>query len=273
MSKLRPEKKKSNRSGCFLIVAAVVFVVASGIYFLSAGIRDAKRVEQTLIDQFGWATIFTPEIDGSISPERIEKFIRVRQAVQAACVDYQAVLDSVIKLEQMEANKEGTASEVASTGMEGFKSVFNAGPTMLNFSQTRNQALLDAEMGIGEYMYIYLAAYGEQLASESTSTYSGTEEAYPSSRTRKEYIQILHNQLKALETSDQRPAYAGLADRLRQEQSALETGSQLSPWSNGPVGVTKESLAPFQQELNDLYCPGVVKIELLQKNRGFQLGG
>ena len=265
--------KKGKRPGCLLIILALVFVTASGIYFSTAGIRDAKRLEQTLIDRFDWANNYTPSIDGAIPPQRVEKFIRVRQAVQTRCLDYQAVLSSIASLDNIESNQETTAREAASTGMEGFKSAFSAGPKMVEFSNTRNQALLDEEMGIGEYIYIYLTAYGQQLASESASPYSGMEEAYLSPRARKEYIQILNNQLAAIEASGEQTSNADLSEHLRQEIEALETGSRLSPWPNGPVGAARESLHPYQQQLAELYCSGVVKIELLQKNRGFQFEG
>jgi hypothetical protein len=32
-------------------------------------------------------------------------------------------------------------------------------------------------------------------------------------------------------------------------------------------------LAPYQQQLDELYCSGLVKLELLQKNRGLQFEG
>jgi len=265
--------KKSKRPGCLIIALAVVFVAVSGIYFSTAGIRDAKRLEQTLIDRYDWANNYTPSPDGAIPPQRVKNFIKVRQAVQARCHDYQAVMDSIANLDKIDSDPDATASEAASTGMEGFKSAFSAGPKMVEFSNARNQALLDEEMGIGEYIYIYLAAYGQQLASESDSPYSGMEEAHLSPRARREFIQILNNQLAAIEASGEQASNADLAAHLRQEIEALETGARLSPWPDGAVGAAAESLAPYQQQLDGLYCSGLVKLELLQKNRGFRFEG
>ena len=128
-------------------------------------------------------------------------------------------------------------------------------------------------MGIGEYMYIYLTAYGEQLASESASPYSDMTEAWLSPRARREFVRILGNQLAALEASGQQSSHTGLVNELQQEIEALKDGSHPSPWPLGPVGKSRESLTPYQQQLANLYCSGIVKIELLQKNRGFQLEG
>jgi len=273
MMKPKSVKHKGNRKGCFVIALIISFVIVSGFYFLTKGVRDAKHIEQTLIDRFGWAEDFIPPLDGSIDPQRIEAFIRVREAVQAGCADYQAVLISINSLEELESNQEDSASEVASTGLQGLKSAFSAGPKMVKFSTTRNQALLDEEMGLGEYLYIYLTAYGEQLDRESASDFSNTEEAYVSERARKEYAQILANQLLALETGELQSNYPELVAALRAEIEALNDGSHMSPWPKGPIGEAQDSLNPYLQHLDNLYCSGIVKIELLQKNRGFRLEG
>lgn len=271
--KPKPIKQRGKRNGCLIIALTVSFVIASGFYFLSAGVREAKHIEQSLIDRFGWADDYVPPLDGSIDPQRIKAFIRVREAVQANCADYQAVLKSIRALDEIDTDQKNSSSEVASTGLEGFKSAFSAGPKMLRFSKTRNQALLDEEMGLGEYLYIYLTAYGEQLARESTSDFSNTAEAYVSERARTEYAKILANQRLALQESALLNNYPNLETDLQAEIEALNDGSHTSPWPDGPVGESRESLAPYQQQLADLYCSGIVKIELLQKNRGFELEG
>ena len=271
--KPKPIKQRGKTKGCLIIALTISFVIASGFYFLSTGVREAKHIEQSLIDRFGWADDYVPPLDGSIDPQRIKAFIRVREAVQADCAEYQAVLIDIKALDEIDTDQESSTSEVASTGLQGFKSALSAGPKMLKFSKARNQALLDEGMGLGEYLYIYLTAYGEQLAGESTSDFSNTAEAYVSERARKEYAQILANQRLALQDSVIQPGYPNLETDLLAEIEALNDGSHTSPWPGGPVGKSRESLAPYQQKLADLYCPGIVKIELLQKNRGFQLEG
>jgi hypothetical protein len=151
--------------------------------------------------------------------------------------------------------------------------VFSVAPKFLEFMEARNRSLLAEEMGLGEYIYIYLAAYGEQLANESASSYAGMDEAYISPRARDEFVQILGNQLAALEAAGQETFPEGLVADLQGEIEALEDSSQSSPWPSGPTGRTRESLAPYHDRLVELYCSGIVKIELQQKNRGFNFEG
>ena len=273
MSKTSKSHGKGSRGWRLLALATVLFFIVAGIYFVIVPVQESKRHEQTLIERFGWADKYTPSIDGSIPPHRVEAFIRVREAVQTNCADYQGILDDIIDLEALETDKDMSAGEKTSRGLGSFKSMFSAAPKMLEFMDARNTTLLAEEMGLGEYIYIYLAAYGEQLTREPDSRYSEMEDAYISPRTRKEFVHILENQLGELESAGPDTSHSDLIAELRGEIGALEDKSHPSPWPNGAGSMTSESLAPYRERLVELYCAGIVKIELLQKNRGLNLEG
>jgi hypothetical protein len=270
MSKVSPKKSKI---WPILTLATLAFFLVAGIYFVVAQTRESKRLERALIDRYDWASNYTPPIDGSVPPQRVERFIRVRQAVQPNCADYQSILDDLIGLETIEANQEMPPAKKVSKSIGGVVNVFSVPSKFLEFMETRNRSLLAQEMGLGEYIYIYLAAYGEQLANESASTYSSMDEAYISPRARDEFVQILGNQIAALEVAGPEGSPEGLVADLRGEIEALEDGSHSSPWPNGPTGRTRESLAPYHGQLVELYCSGIVRIELQQKNRGLEFEG
>lgn len=264
---------KNRRPWRILTIATVVFFIAAGIYFVAIPIQKSKRLEQTLIEQYDWANRYTPPANGYLSAKRVEGFIRVREAVQANCAIFQSILDNVIKLEDMEADQEMSAGDKASEGFDSLKTILSSAPTFLEFMDARNQALLAASMGLGEYMYIYLAAYGPQLAAEANSRYAGQEDAYMSQRTRNEYIQILRNQVDALDMAREVASHADLVAVLQAEIDTLKDSKDSSPWPDGPPAATRESLAPYQPQIGDLYCEGIVKVELLQKNRGLNFEG
>ena len=236
-------------------------------------IQQSKQLESSVIDRFGSATRYIPPTDGIIQPDRLERFIRVREAVQANCTIFQNIMDSVIKLETLDSDPDMPAGQIASEGFDSLKSMFSAAPSFLEFMDARNSALLTEEMGLGEYIYIYLAAYGEQLALESQGRYVDQEEAYLSPRARKEYVQILGNQLAALQSVDQDASSLALVADLQAEMTALTDGSHSSPWPDGAPVETGESLAPYRDRLSALYCEGIVRVEILQKNKGFNFEG
>ncbi len=259
----------------YLTIATIIFFLGAGTWFFVLPIQQSKRLEHSLIDQFGWAPRYIPPVDGVIQPDRLERFVRVREAVQANCRTFQSIMDNVIRLETLESDPNLSASQKTSEGFDTIKSMFSAAPTFLEFMDARNSALLAEEMGLGEYIYIYLAAYGELLAQESQGKYADQDEAYLSPRARKEYVQILGNQLAALQAADQNQdasSIALIAD-LQAEMAALEDGSHVAPWPDGPPARTGESLTPYSDRISALYCEGIVQVEILQKNKGFSFEG
>jgi len=256
-----------------LTLATVLFFIGAGIYFFILPIQESKRLEQALIDRYDWPTLYVPAAHGGVEPQRVEKFIRVREAVQDNCRTFQGILDSVIRLETLESDEDLAADEKASEGFDSLKDMFSAAPTFLEFMDARNNALLAEEMGLGEYIYIYLAAYGKQLAREADGRYAEQEDAFLSPRERKEYAQILGNQLTALETTEITAETRTLVADLKAAISATEDESRASPWPNGPPGRTRDSLAPYRERLSALYCEGIVRVEVLQKKRGLLSGG
>jgi hypothetical protein len=257
----------------FLTIATVLFFLGAGIYFVILPVQESKRLEQSLVDRFDWPEKYTPPATGSVPPERVEAFIRVREAVQPNCAIFQGILNDIISLEAVEADQEMSAAEKTSKGLGSFKSMFNAAPAFLEFMDARNLALLEEEMGLGEYFYLYLAAYGPQLAREPDSPYAAMEEAYMGQRTRQEFALILGNQLTALESSSQAASNQELLADLRAQIEGLASPSKSPPWPNGPVGMLGETLSPYRDHLEKLYCSGIVKTELLQKNRGLNFKG
>jgi len=151
--------------------------------------------------------------------------------------------------------------------------MYGAAPAFLIFMDARNEALLEKEMGIGEYMYIYLASYGPQLANEYTSRYAEQEDAFISHRARNEYIQILRNQMDALDLAGPETSHTQLKATLNGEMDRLKDSLEHSPWPEGPPSATRESLMPYQPKIDELYCEGMVRVELLQKNRGLSFEG
>ena len=267
--------QSKHRSWRYLTIATIVFFLGAGIWFFILPIQQSKQLEHSVVDRFGWATEYIPPADGIIPPDRLERFIRVRGAVQANCRIFQTIMDNVIRLETLESDPDLPASQKASEGFDSLKSMFSAAPNFLEFMDARNSALLTEEMGLGEYIYIYLAAYGELLALESQGRYVDQEEAYLSPRARKEFVQILGNQLTALQSvdQDQDASSLALAADLQAEMTALADGSHSSPWPDGPPGRNGESIAPYRDRLSALYCEGIVRVEILQKNKGFSFDG
>jgi hypothetical protein len=254
-----------------MVILAVLVIVTATVILVSQPIREAKRTEQTLNDRYGVSVAFVPAPDGSIPVERVEAFLRVREQVYEYCPEFQERISDFIRLDSLEQDDEAPKADVAREGVSGLKKLFSFGPAFLRFMETRNHALLEEEMGVGEYFYIYVLAYIEQLSHVDDTRYEGVEQAYVGSRARLELAQILRNQLDALMSGDAPPVDADLPTSLRDQIAGLSDGRYTLPWADGLPPAIAASLEPYEEPLAQLYCEGIAKIELMQKNKGFKI--
>jgi len=234
-------------------------------------VGEAKRTEQTLNERCGEAPVFVPAPDGSILPGRVEAFLRVRERVREHCSELQDRFGKLVRLDQLEQDENVPRTVVAREGIGGLKGLLSFGPAFLRFMEARNQALLEEEMGLGEYMYIYVLAYAEQLLQVHDSPFADIELAYVGNRARKELTQILRNQLDALESSEVRSVQTELVADLRDQIAGLSAGRQLLPWEDELPPAVAASLEPYAEPVAQSYCEGIAKIELMQKNKGFNV--
>ena len=95
-------KHSKHRGWRYLTIATIVFFLGAGTWFFIMPIQQSKQLEHKVSDRFGWATQYIPPANGIIQPDRLERFIRVREAVQANCRIFQNIMDSVIRLETLE---------------------------------------------------------------------------------------------------------------------------------------------------------------------------
>ena len=252
--------KKSWRTGCgYVVFSLIFFLLVAGLVALRP-VREAKRVEEQLNSRFGVASGFTPNPDGSVMPGRMVAFLTIREQLEQECDgfrDRQAQLDRL-------GRSEATGDMEAHDLLEGIKAAFGGGSGFFRLVRTRNRALTEAGMGIGEYCYIFTAAYNRQLS----AFIEGPDAVEPfKTRTRNELTRILRNQLAVLEMSRHAAEHEALVVDLRGEISALETGAHSIPWQDGLPSDLEASVEPFRARLDELFCEPAVRFELRQKNQ------
>ena len=71
--------------------------------------------------------------------------------------------EGLAAMERIDSKEDPDLEEVAAVMSESMKSVFGMGATMGEFYLARNSSLLEAEMSLGEYTYIYTLAYGPMI--------------------------------------------------------------------------------------------------------------
>ena len=256
---------KQTAIGCVvLIVLAVVFPIALGVMMMSPFNR-AVDARITIEQQFGPQEAFVPPPSGAPTPDRLEAFLEVRRALSLTCADFRHTEEQVRNLEsiddQDDISKLAAMKQVLSTS----RSMMGMGPLIGNFFETRNQSLLDAEMGLGEFTYIYVLAYREQILDPPEDLQLLGPRAI-NRRVHRALVSMLENQLQVLRD-------AGAADdeiaALETEISVLEEDTARIPWKEGLPPTITDALAPHREELDSLHCPATAPLELmLNEKRG-----
>jgi len=142
---------KQTAIGCVvLIVLAIVFPIVFGVMMMSPfnrAIESRNAIEQ----RFGPQEAFVPPPAGAPAPDRIEAFLDVRRTLAVTCADFSQMEEQVRKLEAFDDQDEVSRIDVVTQTLSTTRSMMGMGPLIGNFYETRNQSLLDAEMGLGEY--------------------------------------------------------------------------------------------------------------------------
>ncbi len=139
--------------GCgFVLVLAIV--VAGGLTWYSRELRGAYKemqaAEEQLAEAQGTIAAYAPPTDGVPVADRVEVFLRVRGALEEWRAHASAVTD-----EYAAARGQGGAGSV----WRRLGQTNDLAQTYAGFWQARNEQLLAAGMGAGEYMWYYGTIY------------------------------------------------------------------------------------------------------------------
>ena len=137
-------------------------------------------------------------------------------------------------------------------------------PLVGEFFEQRNQALLEAEMGLGEYAYIFALSYRDRLLEEPH------HELFLEGGLSPDVLELLRAALsRQFAASD---AAADLRPLLERELRVLRDDPRRLPWAEQPPPVIEQSLSPFRDQLDRAYCGATAGIDMdLDSRRAMML--
>jgi hypothetical protein len=254
----------------------VVGLVAAGFFGARKVVRDFEAVEeisQEVTERFGSIGDFVPAADGAIPPHRIEVFLEIRDLTASERQGLEASID------QLSRGVEGRPDGVVGT----LRSALGLLPQMARFMASRNSALLEAEMGRGEYLYYYATIYYAWLdfeaddgppfllvnAGHGSGIQIDDDEAVLARRGKiirgrlnRNLMPVLKNQLAIFDETKATEKALAWRTQLQAEVAALEADPTRLPWQNGVPNVIAGSLEPFRAELEESYSPLCNPIEV-----------
>ena len=270
---------KQTAIGCgVLLVIAIALPLVLGVMMMGPfkrAVDDRRAIEE----QFGPQEAYVPPASGVPAADRIEVFLRIRRELAAVkpgqavdgqagrlaepCADLTRAEDQLQKMETFDHQEEVDRMEVMKGAFSLTKSMMGVGPVIGHFYEIRNQSLLHAGMGLGEFTYIFTVAYRDRLLEER----DGEQLFGPrptNSRVRKALLSMLESQLAVLRSEDGADIEI---EALETEIAAMQADDTRIPWQDGIPPPITEALAPYRAELDELYCPAMAPLELLINER------
>ena len=259
--------------GCLVLVVLAVGMSYMGYRWVrdtTEAVEEAGRVERELEEEYGPARSFVPHAGPGVPADRMEVFLTVRDAL----TDSREELASAVR---------GLASEAEDGGVASGLRVARAGvsmvPRTLSFVSARNQALLDAGMGVGEYCWIYWFTYEAWLGhpagdselhefmKEHNSEHGsvqihvdgGMEPERITWQLRRDITAMLRNLENALAAD---PDQADLLEVVTAELAELDADPGRVPWQDGLPEAFAVGLEPYRERLEATYSSATNPFEL-----------
>jgi hypothetical protein len=254
----------------------MVLFFAGSYFFIKHRLDSLNKIDESekkLETVYGSVYDFTPDLDLNYSSQRIKKFLEIRSSLSSESAE----LDSAMLVMQKEI--EGVVDDPSFwDAITIIKGGFELIPDIVSYFLARNEALINNQMGLGEYNYIYYNAYyvvldkspsdgpkfrlegeGEDQDERYGETVFDDRLVKISRRVNHLAREHLKNLKEMLEVTDPSNIYLPIVE---EELSRLLSDRNYLPWSsNKPDFVT----APFQDyltELNGSYNPLLNPLEL-----------
>jgi hypothetical protein len=267
-----PRWIKVSGIGCLVLVLIAVGLVVGGIMLFRDSLRgfeQADSVLEAVAEQLGPIEGFRADPRGAIRSERVEAFLTARESVTPAREEMEQTLALL-------GGGDTGDRPVRAASLRKFVAGVGLLGEVADFLHQRNQALLDVEIGLGEYYYIYTLAYYSWLdrspddgpsfklvgdrgyVLETIESLDESEvRAYRTEMARESLnrllLPVLREQLSAVSGNETDRDLQSWREALAAEIEAMEADSYRLPWQDGLPPVIESSLMPYRDRLEASY--------------------
>ena len=276
--------------GCGAVILIILIILGIGYLFVKDTVQNVKGIEASsgrLEAEYGEIRDYVPPLDGRLESQRIEAFLAVRDRMASFREEMANSLTTISEgVRDTEGRKKNFWQILGIVG-KGLGTI----PMMIEFYSTRNDALLDVEMGPGEYTYIYVIAYYSWLEKDPADgppfPIMGDDDSHPpwerdEGRSQGEYEDevgenrayriarhvnwifrsMIQNQLDTIEEQSTTPVSGAWRMTLERELEELKEDRGRLPWEDRLPDVIASSFSSFRSRLEASYDPILNPLEV-----------
>ena len=246
--------------GCGGLVVLLVLALVGMSFSMRRAFDDAHADREVLEQQFGDSDAFTPAVDGIVSQGRVSAFLDVRTALAEVHGRIEGVDREMGDFEELTDDGEPELRVALPAVVRLTRSMMGLPWVFGEIERVRNHALVEGGMGIGEYTYIYVLAYHDELVTPKDQANLFSASA-TNSRVRTELREMIRRQLTAARTElPEDDEWVGV---LEEELALLDSDQRRIPWQNGlPVQLAR-CFVPARDALDATYSAAAAEFELL----------
>ena len=260
--------------GCLFLVLLAVGLSWMGYRWAkdtATAVEAAAEAERQLSEEYGRVRDYVPPKDGRLQVDRLEVFLAVREESGTARA---ALEESILGLGRRD--EDGGVSG----GLRAARAGVSIPQHIMEFSRSRNQALIDAGMGRGEYTWIYWLTYFAWLghpADDSELDDILTDRSHEHGRVNvhidggmepERLTWRLHRDITAMlrnleEELAEDPDGSAVLEIVRSELAILAEDPARVPWEDGLPQELAAGLEPFRDRLEASYSRATNPFELV----------
>lgn len=240
--------------GCVGVTLAFLATFLVTTLLTGIGYRRATEARAVLDQRFDTQDEFTPS--ATIEADRLERFLEVRRSLQPLC-------PMVSKHQQLFARFAGQGPQQDRSIGDNLRDArqtlsvpFLIGRDFGDYVVRRNKALLSNEMGLGEYTWIYVAAYHAWLGHSPAKLLSSSDRPDV-------YEQRVNDQVREMVARHVAGGASMDLEYWRAEAEALAANPTRIAFEDGLPPALEASLLPFRTGMMDLYCPAAGGLEVV----------
>ncbi len=252
--------------GCGVVILLnIILFLGAGVFF-ARPMNKAVSSQKKLSEVHGEPNDYVPAVD-SLTPQRIEAFLAVRRELMPSCEEFEEIAGGFAAMDELDNGGEDPSTKEVFKGLgKVMSSIGGLVTTMSEVMELRNEALLEQDMGMGEYTWIYVLAYNSWLGFKPNTGIDSSDGGNFNSREQGLIADLME-------------AYAGaLVEVGRSEEAEIwHREVEKMDWSETGVPFSGRSLPPeisgaleaYRTRLEDVYCAPMSEFDLGQiKKKG-----